>query len=225
MSSSNIKNKRRKLTPQMKLRLPILHAVNCKHLGPCSIHGCEHGKRILIHARKCRLENSINAVQIVPNRRQNFVFSNITSICRASWIRKRIISLLVIPESKIFYGSRILNLTYYFTELESTLFHKSRTQLEYYKLREVVDKVFQGKVEIPNIGLLEYLFNDVHASWFRFPVDPVALNIPDYPEIVKHPMDLTTIRQTNFEYLKCSHCYSKIRAEIRVIDTITNQPV
>ncbi|KAG1140984.1 hypothetical protein G6F38_008738 [Rhizopus arrhizus] len=33
-----------------------------------------------------------------------------------------------------------------------------------------------------------------HLSFpFLYPVDPVALNIPDYPTIVKHPMDLSTI--------------------------------
>lgn len=33
------------------------------------------------------------------------------------------------------------------------------------------------------------------SAAFRLPVDPVALNIPNYPEIVKHPMDLGTIDQ------------------------------
>ncbi|EXJ77004.1 hypothetical protein A1O3_10161 [Capronia epimyces CBS 606.96] len=33
------------------------------------------------------------------------------------------------------------------------------------------------------------------SAAFRLPVDPVALNIPTYPEIVKHPMDLGTIDQ------------------------------
>ncbi|KAM7538202.1 hypothetical protein Aperf_G00000064900 [Anoplocephala perfoliata] len=35
---------------------------------------------------------------------------------------------------------------------------------------------------------------DKNAEWFRDPVDPVALNIPDYPDVIKHPMDLSTIR-------------------------------
>ncbi len=38
------------------------------------------------------------------------------------------------------------------------------------------------------------VFNDKNAEPFREPVDSVALNIPDYPRVVKHPMDLTTIR-------------------------------
>ena len=30
------------------------------------------------------------------------------------------------------------------------------------------------------------------SAWpFLEPVDPVALNIPDYPDVVKHPMDLS----------------------------------
>ena len=32
------------------------------------------------------------------------------------------------------------------------------------------------------------------GSLFLYPVDPVALNIPHYPNIIKHPMDFTTIR-------------------------------
>ncbi|RMD41277.1 hypothetical protein DV735_g3850, partial [Chaetothyriales sp. CBS 134920] len=33
------------------------------------------------------------------------------------------------------------------------------------------------------------------SAAFRLPVDPVALNIPTYPDIIKHPMDLGTIDQ------------------------------
>ncbi|KAJ3086504.1 hypothetical protein HK102_013016, partial [Quaeritorhiza haematococci] len=36
------------------------------------------------------------------------------------------------------------------------------------------------------------------ATPFLKPVDPVALNIPDYPNIIKHPMDLSTV-QTKLE--------------------------
>ncbi|KAL8694376.1 MAG: hypothetical protein Q9218_000941 [Villophora microphyllina] len=31
------------------------------------------------------------------------------------------------------------------------------------------------------------------AKWFASPVDPVALNIPTYPEVIKNPMDLKTL--------------------------------
>ncbi|VDM34683.1 unnamed protein product [Hydatigera taeniaeformis] len=44
------------------------------------------------------------------------------------------------------------------------------------------------------LRLHEEVYADKNAEWFRDPVDPVALNIPDYPEVIKHPMDLTTIR-------------------------------
>lgn len=37
---------------------------------------------------------------------------------------------------------------------------------------------------------------NAHLNWpFMMPVDPVALNIPDYFEVVKQPMDLGTIRK------------------------------
>ena len=44
--------------------------------------------------------------------------------------------------------------------------------------------------------LLEKLKNTKktkHAMYFISPVDPVALNIPTYPDVIKHPMDLGTM--------------------------------
>ena len=41
--------------------------------------------------------------------------------------------------------------------------------------------------------ILSWLSNQGKASPFLLPVDPVALGIPSYPEIVKHPMDISTI--------------------------------
>jgi bromodomain-containing factor 1 len=44
--------------------------------------------------------------------------------------------------------------------------------------------------------LLEKLKNTKktkHAMYFIAPVDPVALNIPTYPDVIKHPMDLGTM--------------------------------
>jgi hypothetical protein len=32
------------------------------------------------------------------------------------------------------------------------------------------------------------------AAWFLEPVDPIKLNIPDYPKIIRTPMDFSTIR-------------------------------
>jgi Transcription factor involved in chromatin remodeling, contains bromodomain len=40
------------------------------------------------------------------------------------------------------------------------------------------------------------LFKNPKLIWpFEDPVDPVSLNIPDYPLIVKNPMDIGTIRK------------------------------
>ncbi|CAL8088588.1 unnamed protein product [Calicophoron daubneyi] len=44
------------------------------------------------------------------------------------------------------------------------------------------------------LPLHEEIFNDKYAEPFRAPVDPVVLHIPDYFQVVKEPMDLTTIR-------------------------------
>ena len=42
--------------------------------------------------------------------------------------------------------------------------------------------------------LLKQIMSKPTAPPFNQPVDPVALNIPSYPDIIKHPMDLGTIR-------------------------------
>ncbi|VDL98160.1 unnamed protein product [Schistocephalus solidus] len=44
------------------------------------------------------------------------------------------------------------------------------------------------------LPLLAEIYNDRNAEPFRDPVDPVALHIPDYPQVIKQPMDLATIR-------------------------------
>lgn len=44
-------------------------------------------------------------------------------------------------------------------------------------------------------NLIIYLKKQPEAGDFLLPVDYKGLNIPWYPTIVKHPMDLTTIQQ------------------------------
>jgi hypothetical protein len=47
-------------------------------------------------------------------------------------------------------------------------------------------------------------------SWpFLTPVDPVALNIPDYPLVITHPMDLgTVLRKLNeLEYRRIGYIF------------------
>ena len=44
--------------------------------------------------------------------------------------------------------------------------------------------------------ILETLMNDPLAPPFNQPVDPIALNIPSYPLIIKEPMDFGTIKRT-----------------------------
>jgi len=42
--------------------------------------------------------------------------------------------------------------------------------------------------------LLKELLKQPLAVWFSVPVDHVALNIPDYPTIITHPMDFSTVK-------------------------------
>ena len=53
--------------------------------------------------------------------------------------------------------------------------------------------------------LLNNLWKHAHAWIFHEPVDPKKLNIPDYFDIIKQPMDFSLVRhklQTN-QYLRC----------------------
>ena len=53
--------------------------------------------------------------------------------------------------------------------------------------------------------ILSHLWKQ-HGAWhFYSPVDPVALKIPDYPDIIKNPMDFGTIKQKILtgQYLNC----------------------
>jgi hypothetical protein len=45
------------------------------------------------------------------------------------------------------------------------------------------------------VQLLKNILRDKEVKHFRNPVDTVALNIPDYPVYIKHPMDFGTIER------------------------------
>ncbi|CAK9291614.1 unnamed protein product [Gordionus sp. m RMFG-2023] len=76
------------------------------------------------------------------------------------------------------------------------------------------------KLEHPNKGRstnqLNYLLKQImpavwkhHFSWpFQKPVDAVSLNLPDYHKIIKHPMDLGTIKKRleNHYYYSSKEC-------------------
>ena len=43
--------------------------------------------------------------------------------------------------------------------------------------------------------ILDTLLGEPHAqSIFGMPVDPISMNLPDYPDVVKNPMDLGTVK-------------------------------
>ena len=77
----------------------------------------------------------------------------------------------------------------------------------YFKAAKTLSDVFEKRVEelekeaseleIGTMERLNLLLEDLRANplseWFLEPLDPIALGIPDYPEVVKSPMDLGTI--------------------------------
>jgi len=42
-------------------------------------------------------------------------------------------------------------------------------------------------------GIIEFMYRQQHSSVFAEPVDPVALKIPTYFSVIKHPMDILTV--------------------------------
>lgn len=56
---------------------------------------------------------------------------------------------------------------------------------------------------------------DPWARPFNQPVDPVLLNIPDYPNIIKHPMDFGTVHQV---CLSCFYAFFSCAVVRRFID-------
>lgn len=52
-----------------------------------------------------------------------------------------------------------------------------------------------GKVAVKCKTMIKSLSNDKNAWPFLEPVDPISLNIPDYFDVIKHPMDLGTIKK------------------------------
>ncbi|KAJ3332703.1 hypothetical protein HDU76_013382 [Blyttiomyces sp. JEL0837] len=60
--------------------------------------------------------------------------------------------------------------------------------------------VFTGKEEMNSHQIKECkkvvkaLWQHPNSGWFQMPVDPIALGIPTYFEVIKHPMDLTTLK-------------------------------
>jgi len=52
------------------------------------------------------------------------------------------------------------------------------------------------------LSLLTALENDVKSQAFRHPVDHVGLGLSDYLTIIKHPMDLSTVKVYLYKFDK-----------------------
>ncbi|KAI9013996.1 Bromodomain-containing protein [Phycomyces nitens] len=62
-------------------------------------------------------------------------------------------------------------------------------------------------------AIIRHLKKHRDAAPFLHPVDYVSLNVPDYPKIVKHPMDLNTVdrKLSNLEYTDVEDMIADIR--------------
>ncbi|KAH3745670.1 hypothetical protein Pelo_12357 [Pelomyxa schiedti] len=64
------------------------------------------------------------------------------------------------------------------------------------------------------IRIVNAIFRHKDSSFFRYPVDDVALNIPDYHSIIKVPMDLSTVQDNlanRYHYKTCLDFASDMR--------------
>lgn len=69
------------------------------------------------------------------------------------------------------------------------------------EIREHSKNIHEGQIMTASqvkqicLPMVDEFLNRSYGYFFAVPVDPVALNIPDYPDIIKNPMDLGTIRK------------------------------
>lgn len=81
------------------------------------------------------------------------------------------------------------------------------------KKRPRLDQQSQGeRMEM----VLEKAKEHPYAFWFLAPIDPVALGIPHYPQVIKEPMDLSTIE----ERLRAGFFQSNSHEFVRLLDLI-----
>ncbi|CAJ0912640.1 1729_t:CDS:2, partial [Entrophospora sp. SA101] len=73
---------------------------------------------------------------------------------------------------------------------------------------------------------LKVLKRHPSAVPFLKPVDPIKLNIPDYPVIVKTPMDFSTVEKklNNYEY-KCAHDFEKDKPAPKPVAESSTKPI
>ena len=79
------------------------------------------------------------------------------------------------------------------TEVKNEVKEEPKPQLTKEQLKVEFSKEELRKALLPP---LEKMYNiEPESGPFKFPVDPTALGIPDYFDIIKTPMDMTTIKK------------------------------
>ncbi|CAF4535230.1 unnamed protein product, partial [Rotaria sp. Silwood2] len=85
-------------------------------------------------------------------------------------------------------------------ESHSELLTNNDMELTMGQINAASNQLSKHPVQFTHEDLRTYLEPIIHtlisaeeSCAFRQPVDPVALNIPDYPMIIKHPMDISTM--------------------------------
>lgn len=74
--------------------------------------------------------------------------------------------------------------------------------------------------------ILNHLFQRDQEGWFTSPVDPIAMEIPDYVEIIKEPMDLGTVQEnlTGKKYAQHEDFAKDVRLIFRNAMTYNESP-
>ncbi|EEB07604.1 bromodomain protein [Schizosaccharomyces japonicus yFS275] len=102
------------------------------------------------------------------------------------------------PKENVAAGSNYNNTTAFYNNSEVALSHRAPSPAREHVPRPPLTKEQHKYIQ----AMLRQLRRCRDSIPFRVPVDPVKQNIPDYPLIIKHPMDLSTMQRklTNREY-------------------------
>ena len=87
----------------------------------------------------------------------------------------------------------------------STYFKRITDRLQFLRKCAVLGGIYGGEFCSGHQVLANC---EPEAVPFRRPVDPIALQIPDYFDVIKKPMDSTrTHRQSKYQWTVLGHCY------------------
>jgi hypothetical protein len=84
--------------------------------------------------------------------------------------------------------------------------------MSYLEVQSVSDASLYDELISKCLDILKRLQEHEHGWVFSIPVDPVKLELDDYFDVIKEPMDLSTIRQNC--YAKVYHSFDDFQSDV-----------